>query len=154
MSFTRFYDDPNRIRKQVEESNAVGLYMLNKPGQGIDLPYFEDVQIRLQKWGANLKTNTINLESDLLGITRKNNRDNINLNNYKTNETYSREQTYKNAKPIVDESRATHPAWMYKDLEQTRWEYPYQKQLNNYHINFEHNLQSRMIEKDNYNKKH
>ena len=42
MSFTRFHDDPNRIKKQVEESSAVGNYSLNTPGQGTDLPFMED----------------------------------------------------------------------------------------------------------------
>ena len=50
MSFTRFHDDPNRIKKQVEESITGCNYMLNTPGQGIDLPFFEDPQLRLQKW--------------------------------------------------------------------------------------------------------
>ena len=70
MAFTRFHDDSARIKKQVEESSFVGRYMLNTPGPGDNLPFFEDPQLRLQKWGANLKTNTVNMESDLLGLTR------------------------------------------------------------------------------------
>ena len=61
MSFTRFHDDPNRIKKQIDESSFAGRYMLNTPGQGMNLPFSEDPQIRLQKWGANLQTNTVNL---------------------------------------------------------------------------------------------
>ena len=54
--------------------------MLDTPGPGMDLPFVEDPQLRLQKWGANLQTNTLNLESDLLGLSRKNNHDNVNHN--------------------------------------------------------------------------
>ena len=64
MSFTRFHDDPNRIKKQVNESSFAGRYALNTPGQGIDLPFSEDPQMRLQRWGANLRDNTVALESD------------------------------------------------------------------------------------------
>tara|TARA_B110000967_G_C18901231_1_gene575318 strand:- start:7383 stop:7844 length:462 start_codon:yes stop_codon:yes gene_type:complete len=153
MSFTRFHDDPNRIKKQVEESSAVGNYSLNTPGQGTDLPFMEDPQIRLQQWGSNLRTNTTNLESDLLGLTRPLNRDNLNSNDYKLNEVNSSSKYYKTAEPFVDESRLSHPAWMYKDLEQTRWEYPLTKQLNNYEIKFTNNVDSRNLEKDTYDKK-
>ena len=37
MSFTRFHDDPYRIKKQLEETTYTGRYMLNTPGQGVDL---------------------------------------------------------------------------------------------------------------------
>jgi hypothetical protein len=70
MSFTRFHDDPNRIRKQAAELSYAGKYALNTPGPGDNIPFLEDPQVRLQTWGANLMTNTINLESDLRGLTR------------------------------------------------------------------------------------
>ena len=89
MSFTRFHDDPCRINKQLQESTDPGRYMLNVPGNGDKPCFMEDPYIRLQKWGANLHTNTINLESELIGLSinknknRNNNRDCItgNLNN-------------------------------------------------------------------------
>lgn len=152
MSFTRFHDDPNRIKKQVEESSAVGNYSLNTPGQGTDLPFMEDPQIRLQQWGSNLRTNTINLESDLLGLTRPLNRDNLKSNDYKLNEANSTSKYFKTEESFVDESRSSHPAWMYKDLEQTRWEYPLKKQLGHFEVKFTNNVDSRNLEKDNYNK--
>ena len=70
MSFTRFHDDPARIEKQLQESTEQGEYMLNVPGNGVKPCYIKDPFIRMQKWGANLQTNSINLESDLRGITR------------------------------------------------------------------------------------
>jgi hypothetical protein len=84
MAFTRFHDDPCRITKQLQESTGLGRYMLNVPGNGDKPLYMEDPHIRMQKWGGNLLTNTINIESDLMGLTRNSNRDEISENNYKT----------------------------------------------------------------------
>ena len=43
MSFTRFHDDPSRIKKQSEELSFQGRYFLNTPGQGMDLPFEEPI---------------------------------------------------------------------------------------------------------------
>jgi hypothetical protein len=150
MSFTRFHDDPNRIRKQVEESSFVGKYMLNKPGNGVDLAFQEDPQLRLQGWGANLRTNTVNLESDLLGLTRKLNRDLVDINDYNRHSVSSGHVSYRSAKPFVEESRATHPAWTYKDLDHTRWEQPFLNPLNGIEKVFHDNIQTRILEKDSF----
>ena len=150
MAFTRFHDDPYRIKKQVEESSFTGRYMLNTPGQGIDMPFMEDPQVRLQKWGANLHTNSINLESDMMGLTRQNNRDLPEKNNYKINSVQTGRNYYKNETPFVQESRASHPAWMYKDCEQNRWESPLLNPLNGLEKTFHENIQTRILEKDHF----
>ena len=149
MAFTRFHDDPNRIKKQNEESSFVGRYMLNMPGQGTDLPFFEDPHIRLQGWGANLRNNTVNLESDLKGMTRPLNRDNVDVNNYKLQSQEPSSVSYKKSQPFVQETRASHPAWMYKDLEQTRWDSPYLNPNHGLEKGFQDNLLTRNLEKDN-----
>lgn len=150
MAFTRFHDDPYRIKKQVEESSFAGRYYLGTPGQGMDLPFYEDPQMRLQGWGANLRTNSVLLEGDLFGMTRKLNRDLITENNYKKHAVHTSTIDYRNAKPFVEESRATHPAWMYKDLEQARWEAPHLNPLNGLEKAFNENIQTRILEKDYY----
>ena len=150
MAFTRFHDDPLRIQKQVVESSFAGKYWLNTPGQGTELPFIEDPNIRMQQWGANLRTNTVNLESDLLGLTRPLNRDLIGINDYVQNSVPSAKVNYSNIQPFVEESRATHPAWMYKDLEQPRWETPLLNPLNNIEMKFHNNIQTRILEKDYY----
>jgi len=150
MSFTRFHDDPHRIRKQAQDSSYLGRYMLDKPGQGVDLPFMEDPQLRLQGWGANLRQNAIHLESDLWGLTRPLNRDLEDINNYRAHSVSApMERTYQNAAPFVEESRASHPAWMYKDLEQTRWEHPFiNPQSQGLEKGFHENIQTRILEKD------
>lgn len=150
MAFTRFHDDPYRIKKELEESSFPGRYMLNTPGQGMDLPFMEDPNIRMQRWGANLHTNTVNLESDLLGLTRQLNRDLVDTNDYKKNAVQSSAFSVRNAQPFVEESRASHPAWMYKDLEQTRWEAPLLNPLDRIEPEFQRNIQSRILEKDHF----
>ena len=79
MAFTRFNYDPCRTAKLLQESTGPGRYMLNVPGPGCKPCFFEDPEIRLQKWGANLRYvpggTPIDIDSDLIGITRKNTND-------------------------------------------------------------------------------
>jgi len=152
MAFTRFHDDPARIRKQLSESSFPGRYNLNVPGPGIQMPFYEDPHLRLQKWGANLMTNTVNLESDLLGLTRQYTRDDVETNHHQRNraETSELKSTYSNANPFVEESRASHPAWTYRDLEHPRWETPFLNPQANLEVQFPTNIQTRVLEKDHF----
>ena len=65
MASTRFSSDYCRIEKQLQESTGPGRYMLNVPGQGSTLTFFDDPHIRMQSWGGNLRTNFFNLEREL-----------------------------------------------------------------------------------------
>jgi hypothetical protein len=84
MAFTRFNDDPCRIMKQLQESTDQGRYILNVPGNGDKPCYIDDPYIRLQGWGANLMSNSINIENELRGMTQPINKDCIKENNYNT----------------------------------------------------------------------
>ena len=150
MSFTRFHDDPCRINKQLQESTDPGRYMLNVPGNG-DKPYYiEDPCIRIQGWGANLRTNTINLESNLKGLNQPLSRDCLQ-NNYLKTAVYSSPISYPSTQPsFVEQSRVTHPAWTYRDLEQTNWYYPQLNPQENVCYPFQNNLSTRILEKNNY----
>ena len=150
MSFTRFHDDPIRIKKALLQSTYSEGYYLNKPGNGNTIPFQMDPQLRLQGWGANLCTNAINLESDFRGLTRKLNRDVESENNYFNNMANSDAYIYDDAKPFIDDTRATHPAWMYRDSEQNRWEYPHINPQDNCERTFNWNVQTRVLEKDNF----
>jgi hypothetical protein len=118
MSLTRFNDDPARIKKKLHEMTTMSQYQLNAPGPGLDTPFFEDTHIRLQKWGANLRNNTTNLESDLIGINRKNRKYPIE---YNANTPITSEIGYGKHAAFIDETRASNPAWTLRDLEHTRW---------------------------------
>jgi len=148
MAFTRFHDDPARVKKQLEESTFSGRYNIDVPGAGMNLPFFEDPQIRMQKWGANLHRNTVNLESDLLGLTRKANRDLPGVNEYQKHKVWTAQLQYSDAKPFIDESRASCPAWMFRDIDNNRWDYPLFNPQNNIERTFGYDIQTRIIEKD------
>lgn len=145
MSFTRFNDDPCRIKKQLQESTGPGRYMLNVPGNGPKPCFMEDPFIRLQKWGANLQTNTINLESELQGRTKRLTRD-VQL--YTMDQVQSKPIQYPVCQPTTNQSRATHPAWLYKDLEQNNFEILPLNPQENTCIPFQNNLNTRLLERD------
>ncbi len=154
MSFTRFHDDPHRMKYNLQISTFAERYFLNTPGPGSNLPYFEDPQLRMQGWGANMHNNAIGIESDLRGMTRKLNRDNVELNQHMVFAEHGDRPVYPVQGHFVDESRATHPAWMYRDLEQKRWETPFVNPQANVEKRFVDNLQTRILEKDFYEMKH
>jgi hypothetical protein len=147
MAFTRFHDDPIRIQKQLQESTGLGRYQLDKPGPGANLPFIEDPQIRLQSWGANLHSNAVNLESDLRGMTRKLSRDQVE---YKSTEPMNLPGQYSSVPAFVDESRATHPAWMFRDLEQNRWGHTFHDVQSKTEIPFMNNEHTRILEKTHF----
>jgi len=150
MSFTRFHDDPVRIKKQLQISTFSGEYQLNRPGPGLDVPFYEDPNIRLQKWGANLHSKTVDFDSDLRGLTRKLNRDLISENDYKTYASPVYSNSYPTSKPFVEESRASNPAWMYRELPQTQWGIPLFDPQSYFEKPFVDNIQTRILEKDSF----
>jgi hypothetical protein len=90
----------------------------------------------------------VNLESDLLGLTRPLNRDLVDINDYKVNSVPTSQPYYRSSQPFVEESRASHPAWMFRDLEHSRWETPFLNPLNGLEKGFHENIQTRILEKD------
>ena len=150
MSFTSIRNDKQRIEQKLGEQTFVGRYMLDTPGQGIDLTFYEDPQIRMQKWGANLNMNqnTVDIESDLLTLSRKYNRDLIDINDHKKNGITLQPYNWGITKPYTDESRATHPAWQFRDIQNDRWEFPILNPQQGLEKRFNENIQTRILEKD------
>ena len=147
MSLTNIRNDPCRVEKQMQIMTEEGRYMLNVPGQGANMPFQNDPFLRLQKWGANLRTNTINIDSDLKGLTR-------NLNNdcktYEEMSVKSAPIMYNTSSSFVDQSRATHPAWMLRTEETNHWDYLFLDPQKYLEKPFYSNISSRIVEKDNY----
>ena len=108
----------------------------------------DDPFIRMQKWGGNLMTNTVNLESDLFGLSRNTNRDDIQSNEYRINAVKGKKQEYQTVSPYTDQSRVTHPAWEYRDLEQTKLAILPLDPQENTCFTFQNNLSTRILEKD------
>ncbi len=150
MAFTRFHDDPCRIKKQLQETTGAGRYILNVPGNGDKPCFMDDPYCRLQQWGGNLMTNSINLESDLLGLTRSQNRDCLGVNDYKAKAVKSNKINYPTCTPTTEQSRVTHPAWLVRDLEQVNWSILPLDPQENTCIPFHNNLSTRILERDYY----
>ena len=143
MANTRFYYDPCRTKKSLQQSTGPGRYILNVPGNGADPCYMEDPQIIIQKWGANLQSNSLLVENELRNLNRPLSRD---LNTYKRVDSQSYQFPVKNFN--IDESRASLPAWTFRE-KGCFTPLPLKPQTS-VDIPFQNNLQSRTLEKDYY----
>jgi len=154
MANTRFYYDSCRTKKQLQQSTDPGRYMLNTPGNG-DYPcYIEDPQIIIQKWGANLRTNTINLEGDLMGSNRQLSRDCLGKDEYTKYNVPNKPIQYPTCNQLyTEQSRVIAPAWTFRDLEQVDWYYLPLNPQENTCIPFQNNLSTRILEKDYFIRK-
>lgn len=147
MSFTRFHDDPCRIQKQLQESTGPGRYMINVPGNGLKPCFMADPYMRMQKWGANLMTESIDLESRLRGMDRNLDRD---CTKYDDKPIKSKRVSYPTCEPFTDQTRATNPAWTARDLPQTNWYILPLNPQENTCMPFQNNLSTRILEKDSF----
>lgn len=148
MAFTRFKYDDARTIKSLQQSTDPGRWILNVPGNGEHMPFFEDPQLLLQKWGANRHTNIVSLENELRGIGRPLTRDCMS-NNYTKYQTKSNIISEPSSKILfTEQSRATNPAWIYRDLEHPWWDYPLLNPQENTCLPFLNNLDTRILEKD------
>jgi hypothetical protein len=124
MAHTRFSNDTARIQKQLQESTDVGRYMLNRPGWGETPHYVEDPYIRMTHWGGNLMRSPVDIASELDGRTS-------GLTKYGSVPPARPAEKASVARggPAVEQawthqSRATHPAWLYRELTTHRWDMP------------------------------
>ena len=155
MASTRFHDDPCKINIQNQQSTGPGRWILNTPGNG-DKPCFAlDPQIIPQKWGGNLWTNSIDIQSSLLGIDRQLTRDCVNQEKFKRQTVYASPIDY----PIWDtfltteQSRAIMPAWTARDLQQNHaYILPNNPQAHT-EMPFKNYTSTRILEKDYFTPK-
>ena len=149
MANTRFNYDPCRTIKSNQQSTGPGRYILNVPGNGDKPCYIEDPQIIIQKWGANLQTNSINVESELWGINKQIGKDCLGKDEYTKYIVPSDKIQYPSCRQLyTEQSRTILPAWTFRDLEQVDWYYPPLNPQENTCIPFETNLNTRILEKD------
>jgi hypothetical protein len=164
MAITRYNYDDCRTKKRLQESTGPGRWIMNKPGNGdgsgkqTENPcFYNDPFIRMQSWGGNLMDNAIDIWSQLDGRTRvsskfcsKKEYPNVG----KIERSYfskMMKEPVKECNVFTEQSRETHPAWMYRHLEQTRWEYPLLNPQENVCRPFHSNIDTRLLERDNYN---
>ena len=148
MALTSFKNDKARIQKQLEISTNTGRYQLLAPGPGTRVAFEEDPFIRLQKYGSNIRTDTLGIENDLRGLTKPLTRDQIN---YKDTAPTTMKIYCSSKNPGTEQSRATNPAWMYRGVQQTgmRNTLLFDPQTHA-EVPFNHNTSSRIEVKNNY----
>jgi hypothetical protein len=151
MAFTRFHDDPCRVEKQLQQSTGPGRWILNVPGNGDKPEYMADPQIRIQTWGGNLMTNFVDLESELRGVNRRANKDCLGKDEFTRFNVPTQRVSYpSNSVLYTEESRTIMPAWTARDLEQVNWGILPLNPQENTCFPFENNLNTRILEKDNF----
>ena len=152
MAFTRNMYDDKATTEMLREQTHTNRYMLDVPGPGNNLPFMEDPFIRMQKWGGNLMSNAVSVEGDLFGLTRNLNKDLIKDNNYNTHTVKTKTVDYPTVNPITDQSRATHPAWTYREIEPSNWNILLKNPQSNVFMKFDNNIDTRLNEIEMYQK--
>ena len=156
MAFTRFHDDEARIIKQLQQQTDQERWYLDVPGSGPKPCFMLDPQIIPQKWGGNLWTHSTDIQSSLLGIDRRLNRDCLDQTKYKRQTIYASPIDY----PVCDnfltteQSRAIMPAWTARDLQQNHaYILPNNPQLNT-EMPFNNYTSTRILEKDYFKREY
>lgn len=149
MACSRYSNDRGRIEKRNDISTYAGRYALDVPGPGDQMKFNADPHIRIQKWGANFRNNMMDINSDLRGLTRPLTRDIPEVNDYKkwsvkSSVSFKPEET----NYITDDSRATHPAWTYREVEINRFEPTLLNPLDQLEKPFHYDLNTRILERD------
>jgi len=148
--FTRFHDDPAKINIQNQQSTDQSRWILNTPGNGDRPEYMMDAYVIPQKWGANLWSNAIDVQSLLLGLDQPIGKDYLGKTSRGHNLTGT-PNTYNNSNTLMTEqSRAIMPSWTVRDLPQVKTEYPMFDPQQNTTIPFPNYLSTRILEKDAY----
>lgn len=148
MSATRFNYTAARTAKNLQESTGPGRYMIDVPGNGLKPCYMVDPSVRLQKWGANLMTNPVDLESALMGIDQRLGIRDCHSSENPIKDSGSHEVAYPTCGAFTEQPRATHPAWEVRDAQQRQFDFlPLDPQAHTC-IPFRTNVNTRILEKD------
>jgi len=149
MAFTRFHDDPCRQTKQLQQMTDVSRWILDVPGNGAKPDFIMDPYIIPQKWGANLWTNCIDVQSNLLGIDKQLGRDCVDQSAYKRQTVYTSPITYPiNDTFTTEQSRAIMPAWTARDLPQNHGYILLDNPQAHTKMPFNNNISTRIKEKE------
>jgi len=144
---TNIRQSKGRLIKEAEISTYQGRYYLDTPGNGLQLPYFEDPHMRIQTSSGIIGVSgTVDWESELRGITRPLVKGDVY--NYRDSKLPSIAPIHSYQAPISDETRSTLPAWTFREKEQDRWETPFLNPIDKAIIPFDINMNVRRRECD------
>jgi hypothetical protein len=142
MSSTRIGNDAFRQQDNNKLSTEIGRYILNTPGNGIDNPYINDINIRLQYWGANIRTDSINIENKLFNVGER-----LSTHNLTTNNNYLIKKTAEplifpiNNSNITDNTRMLYPIYTTRDMETVMGDRTYKHHVPTFNDDFIRNQQ-------------
>ena len=123
MTSTQVTQDVARIIMQNTIMTHEGRYMLDVPGNGLKPVFMEDPYIRAQKWGGNMHTNMTDLQSSLRGLGQTAHKDCAGyVDKRKITKVWEPIQYEDGDDLITDQSRATDPAWTYREKVVFRFE--------------------------------
>ena len=147
MAFTRLFYDKDQVQTRLNEDYNNINYIVNVPGNG-EKPYFiDDPHIRMQKFGGNLSYNLVDINSSLLGLDNTLSHCEIK---HKNSDMFSKINFPVFEKAVTDQPRTMQPAWLLRDKEQINWQHLHYNPQIKAEINFDNNLSSRILEKNNY----
>ena len=153
MASTRFSNDTSRIQNALQQSTDPGRWVLNVPGNGRTPDYIADPCIRIQKWGANLRTNMVDIENELLGINRR-------AGSHCPEESAEKYHHHINNSTVIDcpinttlyteQPRAIAPAWTIRETANINSSYLFRNPLlkSDIYRPFITNVDTRNLEKD------
>ena len=160
MAFTNKFYDNNNVNFYLNKNNNTLNYIINTPGNGTRPYYINDPQLRLQKFGGNISSNITDINSSLIGLNKVLSKNIHQPNNGRHGNSSLIDNSYKKIfypsydEAIIDESRLTMPAWQIRDSENNNWlNYLFNNPQENTEIKFSNNINSRILEKDNFNRK-
>jgi hypothetical protein len=158
MANTRIFNDDGRQSERLYQSIYTGNYFIDVPGNSTKPCYISDPYVRIQKFGANIRTYFTDVESQLRGVNRTLGKD-CKQQQYKTFNVESDVIHFPTCHELTtDQPRATNPAWTVKDHEYFPNHFFPQNFLflnpqENCAFNFQNNIATRIIEKDYFNSK-
>jgi hypothetical protein len=143
---TRFNYSDARTIKKLQESTDSGRWILDVPGNGENPVYMNDPQIRPQKWAGNKWDNQVDLESKLWNVdTILSKSRMIHKKPMPDNQPI---QYPSSSSLTTEQSRATLPAFLFRELPQQKYAYlPINPQANVCYP-FENNISTRILSKD------
>lgn len=143
---TRYNYTECRTIKKLQQSTDPGRWILDVPGNGVSPYYMSDPQIIIQKWGGNKWDNQVDLESKLWNVDTILTKDkNILKKHMPENKPIQYPST---GKLTTEQSRATLPAFLFREIPQQKYAYlPLNPQANTC-FPFENNLSTRILSKD------
>ena len=154
MASSRIGSDADRMERKQDTSSGTLNYMINVPGNGATPDFIADPHIRLQKFGANISTNIVDINSNLKGIDTQLSKEGPvpDTRDPTFNDRYMKYVYPSITDAVTDEPRSMMPAWQVRDLEQNHWDYLPKNPQAHTEIEFDNNINSRRLDKDAYDK--